>query len=69
MLEKLILVKRKLLFLSALGVLSALQGSVAAQKVACGTCWEEKPKMTCIIDGVKVEEACDASTPGCTKTE
>lgn len=66
MLSILLAIKERLLVLGAVGVLIALQGSVSAEKAACGTCWHENPA-TCIIDGVKVEDACDSTTPMCIK--
>ncbi len=64
MLKALLVAKRKLAFFGALGVLGLLQGAVSAEEAACGTCWIDNPGV-CIIDGIKVDNACDGATPGC----
>jgi len=56
--------KRTLAIFGTLALLLTISGSFFSQTAVCGTCWNN-PDASCIIEGILVEEACDAATPGC----
>jgi len=56
--------RRTLALFGALALLLAINGSFFSQKAACVTCWNREDA-SCIIDGMQVDNACDAETPGC----
>ncbi len=52
------------LVISLLGLFAAIVGDGLLSPGICGTCWDND-EATCIIQGIKIDDACDAATPGC----
>ena len=56
--------KKLLVALAPLALAAVLLATVEVEGALCGTCWNNDDA-TCIIDGIKVDEACDSATAGC----